>query len=98
MASGTTLGPIGIVPLILDINDLTFVHNFIICKKLKQPLTVGLDFAQRPKISIDLDSYGTLFLRYEGNRIATAMKKDNLCQQVIAFLEALVAEKWARDK
>ena len=33
-ASRTILGLIGIVPLILDINDYTFVHNSIICNKL----------------------------------------------------------------
>ena len=33
--SGMTLGPIGIVPLILDINNHTFVHRFIICMKSK---------------------------------------------------------------
>ena len=37
-ASRTTLGQIGIVPLILDIKDHTFVHNFTICKKLKQKI------------------------------------------------------------
>ena len=34
-ASRTKLGPIGIVPLVLDINNHAFVDNFIICKKLK---------------------------------------------------------------
>ena len=35
-ASVTTLRPIGIVPLILDIYDHTFVHKFIMCMNLKQ--------------------------------------------------------------
>ena len=67
-ASRTTLGPLGIVPLIPDINDHAFVHNIIICKKQKQPLIVGLGFAQRYIIGVGWDGYGTLFLRYKGKR------------------------------
>ena len=51
-ARGTTSDPIGIFPLLLDINDHTFIHNFIICKKLKQPLIIGLDFTQCYKIGL----------------------------------------------
>ena len=61
-------------------------------QKQKQPLIVELDFAQRYKIGIDWDAYGTLILRYK------TMKKGNQCQQIIAFLETSVAEKWARDQ
>ena len=43
--SGMTLGTIGIVPLIPDIDNHTFVHNFIIHTKLKQSLIIELDFA-----------------------------------------------------
>ena len=45
-ASRMTLGPIGIVLLVLDMNDHSIVHNFIICVKLKQYLIKGLHFAQ----------------------------------------------------
>ena len=45
-ASGKTLGLMGIVPLIIDTESCTFVHNSIICTKLKQSLIIGLDFAQ----------------------------------------------------
>ena len=52
-ASRTTLDPIAIVPLIPEINDHTFIHNFFLCKKLKQPLIIGLYFAQCYKIGVD---------------------------------------------
>ena len=74
MASRTTLGLIEIVLLILYINEHTFVHSFIICKKLKQPWMVGLDCAQRYKIDIDWDAYATLILSHKDKIIATAMK------------------------
>ena len=80
MVKRATLGPKGIVPLILDINDDTFVHNFIICKKPKQPLNLGLHFAQRYKSGVDWDACEHLFLRYEGKMRATAMNKGNPCQ------------------
>ena len=69
------LGLIGIVSLAPDINNHTFVLNFITCKKLKQLLILGLDFAKTYKIGVDWYTYGTLFLRYKGKRIASTMKK-----------------------
>ena len=53
------------------------MHNFIICTTFKQPLILGLKFAERYKIGIDWDMYGTLFLRCEGKNIATSMKMIN---------------------
>ena len=61
MASGTTLGPIGIVPLTLDNNGHLFIYNFVVCRNLKQTLIVGLNFAQCYKIGIDWDVFGTLY-------------------------------------
>ena len=43
---GTTLGPIGIAPLDLNIDDQIFMQNFIACTKFKQHLILGLEFAQ----------------------------------------------------
>ena len=72
--SGTTLGPIGITPLELNIDDQIFVHNFIIYTKVKQPLILGINFAQRYRIGIDWDIYRALILRHEGKKIVTSMK------------------------
>ena len=64
--SGATLGPIGIAPLELNIDDQSFMHNFNVCaSKLKQHLILGLDFAQRYRIGIDWDMTRKLFLRCE---------------------------------
>ena len=86
-ASGTVLGPIGIAHLELNIDDHIFVHNFIICTKLKQPLFLGLTFAQRYGIEIDWEMYGTLFLRCECKKITTSMKMTNPDQWTIVFSE-----------
>ena len=55
-ASGTFLGPMGIAPLELNIDNHIFVHNFTIYTKLKEPLIWGLDFAQRYRIGVDTDT------------------------------------------
>ena len=97
-ASGTTSDLIGILSLTLYINDHSSAQNFIICKKLKHLLIVGLDFAQRYKIGLERDAYGALFLIFEGKKIATAMEKGSPHQQLVALLKTPVADKWARDE
>ena len=79
-ASRATLGPIRITPLELIIDDQNFVHNFVVCTKLKQHVILGLDFTQRYRIGLDWDMYGKLFMRCEGNKIATSMKTNNIEQ------------------
>ena len=59
---------------------------------------MGIAFAQRYKTGIDWDVYGTLFLGYKGKMIATAMKNGSPCQQSVALLEPLVANKKARNE
>ena len=86
-ASGTTLGPIRIAPLEVNMKSQIFVCNFIICSKLKQPLSLELAFSHRYRIGIDLDMYGMLFLRHEGKKIVTSLKVINPGQWTIAFLE-----------
>ena len=97
-ASGTTLGPIGTDPLEFNIDNHIFVHNFIVCTKLKQPLILGLHFAQRYRKNIDLDVYGALLLQHDGKKITTPMKKGNPKQQVIASLKTSLDEKQVINK
>ena len=60
-ASRAILGPIGIAPLGLNINDQNFVHNFIVCTKSKDHLISGLDFTQRYSLGKDWGMYGKSF-------------------------------------
>ena len=48
-----TLGQIGITHWIMNIEEHSFKHNFVICAILNQPLIIGLDFAQRYKLGVD---------------------------------------------
>ena len=59
--SRAILGPIGIAPLELNIDDYNFKHNFVVCTNLKQHPILGLDFAQRYRIGIDWDINGIFF-------------------------------------
>ena len=87
--SGATLGPIGKAPSDLNIEEQNFTHNFIVCTKLKQHLTLGCDFTQRCKIGIDWDINGKLFLRHEGKKIASSLKTNNTGQQMISSLKII---------
>ena len=97
-ASGATLGPEGIAPLELNIDDQTFVHNFVVCAKLKKHLILGLEFAQRYRIGIYWDMYGKLFLRCEDKKIATFMKTNDLEQWTIASFEIPVGKQHETDQ
>ena len=57
-ADGTSLGPKGIVRLLIKINNNHFEHLFIVCQTLKQTLLFGMDFVQCYKIGIDWDHTG----------------------------------------
>ena len=67
-ASRTTLEPLGITPLELNIDNQIFGHNLIVCTKLKQPLILDITFAQRYRIGIYWDMYGALFFRCEAKK------------------------------
>ena len=54
-ADRTSLGPKGLIRLLIEINNNHFEHLFIVCQNLKQPLLFGMDFAQCYKIGIDWD-------------------------------------------
>ena len=88
--SRATLGPIGIAPLELNTDDQNFLHNFIVCTKLKQHPILGLDFTQRYRIGIDWNIYGKLFLRHEGKKTATSMNTNDLEQWKTTSLETPV--------
>ena len=73
-ASRATLGQNRKAQQDLNIEEQNFAGNFIVCTKLKQHLVLGLDFAQRYKITIDWDINGKLFLRCKGKKIACSLK------------------------
>ena len=51
-ADGTSLGPKGLVKLLIEINNNHFEHLFIVCQNLKQRLLFGMDFVQCYKLEL----------------------------------------------
>ena len=45
-ADGQSLNPIGTAKLIVTLGKERFLYKFIVCKNLKTPLILGLDFAE----------------------------------------------------
>ena len=69
---GTSLGPKGLVRLLIEINNNYFEHLFIICQNLKPPLLFGMDFAQCYKIGINWDHTGVSYFWYKGRKLMSA--------------------------
>ena len=97
-ASRATLGPIGIVQLTMNIEEHSFKCNFIICMKLKQPLIIGLDFAQRYKLGVDWNTSGTLSLWLDWWKIASTMKKASIERHVMTIQEPKLTIEHERDE
>ena len=49
-ASGEDILPIGMVTCKFKIQNTPFEHNFIVCKRIKRPMILGLDFLRKHKI------------------------------------------------
>ena len=81
-ADGTSLGPKGLVKLLIKINKNHFKHLFIVCQNLKQPLLFGMDFAQSYKMGIDWDHTGASFLRYKGKKLTSPWHNGAMTQCV----------------
>ena len=71
-ADGTSLGPKGLVRLLIEINDNHFEHLSIVSQNFKQPLLFGIYFAQCSKIGINWNHTGASYLWYKGRKLTSA--------------------------
>ena len=81
-ADGTSLGPKGLVKLLIEINNNHFQHLFIVCQNLKQPLLFGMDFVQCYKIRINWDHAGAQYLWYKGRKLMSVWYNNAMPQCV----------------
>ena len=51
-ADGTSLGLIGLVKLLIELNNTHFKHLIIVCQNLKQPLHLSIDFLNDTKLEL----------------------------------------------
>ena len=54
---------------------------------------IGLDFAQRYKLGVGWNTYGTLYLQQDRWNIATVMKKGNVERQVMTIHETKLVDQ-----
>ena len=64
-ASGEPINIIGMTTLQFQINDITFIHTFIICRNLRQPFILGLDFLRKYRIGTTWTEEGKFSLKYQ---------------------------------
>ena len=87
IASGATLGPAKIAQLNLNGEQQNFTHNFIVCTKLKQHLILGLDFAERYKISIDWDINGKIVSKIQSQEESLFFEDEKLWTTDDSFIK-----------
>ena len=49
-AAGSSLAPLGVVNYKVQLGDVSFENDFIVCKHLMRPLILGKDFIYRTLI------------------------------------------------
>ena len=77
-ADGHSLDPIGTVELDLKLGKEQFKYKFIVCRNLKTPLILGLDFAEYHKIGFDWNADRSAYLRFGKKELVSSMPKGNI--------------------
>ena len=80
--SESNISPIGILWIGLDAHK--FKQNFIVCRNLRRPLILGLDFHHKFCIGTSWDSDGKLFLHKEEKPIVYTRLQKSLNHNTIA--------------
>ena len=74
-ADGHSLNPIGIVELDINLGKEQFKYKFIVCRNLKTPIILGLDFAEHHKIGFDWYVDRSAYLRFENKELVSSIPK-----------------------
>ena len=77
-ADGHSLDPIDTVELDINLGKEQFKYKFIVCRNLKTPIIVGLDFAECHKIGFDWNADRSMYLRFENKELVSSMPKWNI--------------------
>ena len=81
----TSLHPIGIAIITIQLSQHVFTHPFIVCNKLHLQMLPGLDFAGINKIGFNWGSeMGQVYLRYKGKPIMLGTANAGNISQTIA--------------
>ena len=74
-ADGHSLDPIGTAELGIQLGKEQFKYKFIVCKNLKTPMILGLDFAAYHKIGFDWNTDRSAYLRFENKELVSSIPK-----------------------
>ena len=74
-ADGHSLDPIGTVELDINLGKEQFKYKFIVCRNLKTPIILGLDFAEYHKIGFDWNADRSTYLRFENKELVSSIPK-----------------------
>ena len=73
--SGEAINVKGMAPISFTIDKTPFIHTFIICKNVKQPFILGLDFLRRYRISTTWTDEGKFSLQYKNEVLINSIKE-----------------------
>ena len=74
-ADGHSLDPIGTVELDINLGKEQFKYKFIVCRNLKMPIILGLDFAEYHKIGFNWNADRSTYLRFENKELVSSIPK-----------------------
>ena len=93
-ATGSNLAPIGLVNCTFMLGDTTFNFDFIVCKNLTRPLTLGRDFLIQNYISVRYSENGKCILDHQQQELVAAIHVEVRPHLSLANSILLPEEPW----
>ena len=78
LATGSSLAPLGVVNYKVQLGDVSFENDFIVCKHLMRPLILGKDFIYRHSLKVSYDDKGDCVLEHKNKNLVTVASIDEL--------------------
>ena len=77
-ATGSSLAPLGVVNYKVQLGDVSFENDFIVCKHLMRPLILGKDFIYKHSLKVSYDDKGDCVLEHKNKNLVTVESIDEL--------------------
>ena len=75
-ATGSSLAPLDVVNFKVQLGDISFENDFIVCKHLGRPLILGKDFIYRHSLKVSYDEKGDCVLEHKNKHLVTVESID----------------------
>ena len=86
-ANGSSLKPVGMAKVLLQIGGKTFPFSFTVCAKLQRNIIVGVDLTSFYRIGFDYTTLGTPFLRHKNSTLVIQKVENELLDPMVAQIE-----------